>query len=101
MTPTTEQIKAAIEIVKNLGKHSVSYGHYFLPEAQAAMQTAISCMEKQMAKKPIIKPYEPALCPSCGKELSDDLGDGYYKHCRGQLICDCGQKLDWESERDK
>ena len=66
-----------------------------------AHQMAIEALEKQIAKKPVIKPWSPALCPSCNCELSEDMGDGYYRHyiyldrC---LSSDCGQKLDWGEE---
>lgn len=64
-------------------------------EAYSLMQIA---EEKQAAKKPIIENYSPAKCPSCGKEMSQDLGDGYYQHHDALKVCDCGQKLDWSEE---
>ena len=66
-----------------------------------AIDMAISALEKQMPKKPIIKPWSPAICPSCGEELSISLGDGYYSpriiltHCPN---LECLQRLDWGEE---
>ncbi|AFK94288.1 MULTISPECIES: hypothetical protein [Thermoanaerobacterium] len=61
-----------------------------------ALRLAIEALGKQIPQKPIIKSWLPALCPCCGAELSEDLGDGYYKHYKDKKICDkCGQKLDW------
>lgn len=51
--------------------------------------------EKSVAKKPIIKPWSDARCPSCGCSLSESLGDGYYRHFESMDRCYCGQKLDW------
>lgn len=61
-------------------------------------KTAIEALEKQLPKKVIIKGWCPSYCPSCGYELSEDLGDGYYRHPTFIERCpnpDCGQKLDW------
>jgi len=57
---------------------------------------AIEALEKQLPKKPIIIEWNPAKCPCCGEELSESLGDGYYKHWTTKKICDCGQKLRWD-----
>ena len=57
---------------------------------------AIQALEKQIPKRPIIEPWNPALCPSCGTELSDFECDGYYTHWKGLTMCECGQALDWE-----
>jgi len=62
-----------------------------------AIDLAILALEKQIPVKPIIKSdYSPALCPLCNEELSEHLGDGYYKHYYGRSICECGQKLRWD-----
>ena len=58
-------------------------------------------VEKQKAKKPIIQPWSPARCPSCGEELSNNLGDGYYIHRTFLKRCtnaECAQRLDWSEE---
>ena len=63
-----------------------------------AIDTAIEALEKQIPKKPIIKPWSPATCPSCGEELSISLGDGYYSHRIILTHCpnlECLQRLDW------
>ena len=64
-------------------------------------ELAISALEKQIPKKVVIKEWNPAICPTCGAELSESMGDGYYKHWSHLQRCpnpDCGQRLDWESE---
>lgn len=55
----------------------------------------VAALEKQVPKKPVIKEWSPARCPTCGAELSEDMGDGYYKPWYSKKVCDCGQKLDW------
>lgn len=56
-------------------------------------------VEKQRPKKPVIKPWSPALCPNCGNQLSESLGDGYYRHLvHDERCCKCDQKLDWSEE---
>lgn len=62
------------------------------------MRTAIEALEKQLPRKVEIKEWSPSVCPSCGYELSEDLGDGFYRHPTFIKRCpnpDCGQKLDW------
>jgi len=85
------EIKKAIEDFKILKRvtRNLTIGYIDL---------AIDALEKQVVKKPIIKSWSPALCPCCGKELSELEGDGYYKHWDNLKVCDCGQKLDWEVE---
>lgn len=56
---------------------------------------AIQALEKQISKKPIMKPWDAASCPYCGAHLSESLGDGYYKHWTSLKFCDCGQNLEW------
>lgn len=54
-------------------------------------------VKKQIPTTPKIESWNPALCPCCETELSDDLGDGYYSHNATLEICPyCGQKLDWD-----
>ena len=60
-----------------------------------ALTLAIGALKKQIPQKPYMRPWCPALCPSCGEELSESLGDGYYKHWTTKKICNCGQKLNW------
>ena len=58
--------------------------------------------EKQIAKKPIMKPYfddmeeEYLCCPTCGEILTDRIpldNKDFYFHC-----LNCGQKLNWGCE---
>ena len=65
-------------------------------DTQEAINIAIKALEKQMSINPIIKSWSPALCPNCNKELSENLGDGFYKHYYSLSVCECGQKLRWE-----
>lgn len=90
MTP-----KEAIKILE-IAKAEVEW-NYPLDYA-IAIDTAIEALEKQIPKKPIIKPWSPAICPSCGEELSISLGDGYYSHRIILTHCpnlECLQRLDW------
>lgn len=71
----------------------------FYPPKEAFV-LAISAIEKQIARKPIMKPYfedmeEEYLCfPACGEILTDRMpteNREFYFHCMN-----CGQKFDWE-----
>lgn len=62
---------------------------------ECSYDLAIRALEKQKPKKPIIKDWYPAYCPNCNAELSEIIGDGYYKHWTNFKFCDCGQRLDW------
>ena len=54
-------------------------------------------VEKQKAKKIIIREWNPTKCPTCSHELSTSLGDGYYKHPTFLERCpNCGQAISWE-----
>lgn len=91
----TEKIteKTAISILNSARPRKGSY-----ERLQKAFDMAIKALEKQIPKKPVIKPWSAATCPTCGAELSEDLGDGYYKHYTHWEYCrnpECLQKLDW------
>ena len=67
-----------------------------------AFQMAINALEKQIPKKPIMKPYfddmeeEYLCCPTCGEILTDRMpmdNMDFYFHC-----LNCGQKFNWESD---
>lgn len=58
--------------------------------------TILEALGKQIPTKPVIESWCPARCPTCDAELSENEGDGYYKHWYGVKICECGQKLEWE-----
>ena len=74
-----------------------SYAQYInTSDLQDAIDLAITALEKQIPRKPIITNWNPALCPSCNEELSEHLGDGYYHHHTNLKVCECGQKLRWD-----
>lgn len=99
----------AIEAIKS---NMPTSGYYMLRES---LEMAIKALEevqeyrklgtveevreavgKDTAKKVIIKPWEPCKCPTCDKELSESVGDGYYKHYYYLKRCpECGQRLNW------
>ena len=59
-------------------------------------------VEKQKAKEIIIRNWNPTKCPTCGHELSESLGDGYYKHPTFLERCpECGQAIRWEESEEK
>lgn len=93
MTP-----KEAIKILE-IAKAEVEWDYPL--DYAIAIDTAKEALEKQIPKKPIIKPWSPAICPSCGEELSISLGDGYYSHRIILTHCpnlECLQRLDWGDE---
>ena len=101
----------AIKILRNLQKRSrkkivnflgIPNGEYDDIVAECnAIEVAIKALEKQKPKRPIIKEWDTARCPSCGAALSEHLGDGYYKHPTWMKRCpneECSQRLDWGEE---
>lgn len=64
--------------------------------SEAALCVAAEALRLQISKKPNMRAWEPDRCPSCGYELSESLGDGYYTHPIGLRRCpQCSQKLKW------
>lgn len=58
-------------------------------------------VDRATPKKVIIEQYTPVYCPSCGEELSESLGDGYYEYYTHLDVCpnkECRQVLDWSYE---
>jgi len=64
-------------------------------DLQNALSLGVEALEKQIPRKPKIEKWSPAYCPSCDRELSESVGDGYYEHYDQINICECGQKLKW------
>lgn len=53
--------------------------------------------ERETAKEVISSNWMPDKCPSCGYELSESLGDGYYSHPTLLERCpECLQKIKWD-----
>lgn len=88
------------EAIKMLEIQKPAYGckEYQKP-LMYAYEMAIKALEKQIPKKPIMKPYfddmeeEYLCCPTCGEILTDRIpmdNKDFYFHC-----LNCGQKLDW------
>ncbi len=65
-------------------------------EMLEALNMGIEALLKQIPKHPIIEKWSAALCPCCKEELSEHMGDGYYRHRESLDRCPkCGQKLEW------
>ena len=89
------------EAIKEL--HKIRPRGGIIPQKRAeALDVAIQALEKQIAKKPIMKQYfedledEYLCCPTCGEILTDRIPDDnktFYFHCMN-----CGQKFDWSDE---
>ena len=65
------------------------------------LELAIKALEKKIPKKVHIPKWSAAICPSCEMELSEDCGDGYYRHAKYLEVCpnaECCQRLDWSEE---
>lgn len=95
----------SIKILRNLQKRSRKKIANFFPNGIYdnivtecnAIEVAIKALERQIPKRPIIKDWDTARCPSCGVALSEHLGDGYYKHPTWMKRCpneECSQRLD-------
>lgn len=64
-----------------------------------AIREAIRSLEKDIPKMVIREQWNPDICPTCGKELSESLGDGYYTHPTFLERCpnvECAQRLKWD-----
>lgn len=83
------RIKTASEIIGN-GEDGKAFED---------LHMAIEALEKQIPKMVEVHAWNPAKCPSCGIELSESIGDGYYKHSTSLEVCpnvECCQRLKWE-----
>lgn len=87
------------EEIKNNKAFFPKHDNSRLEEDIEVYETAISAIEKQIPKKPIMKQYfddsnETYLCcPACGGILTDRIpfdNKDFYFHCMN-----CGQKFDW------
>lgn len=57
-------------------------------QQKEAFEVAIKALEKQISKKPLnITKVKVGKCPCC-----NDIVD------ESNIVCDCGQKLDWSDE---
>lgn len=68
-------------------------------ECGGAIDECREAVERMKPKKVIIKPWCAAKCPTCGKCLSTNEGDGYYSHWTHIERCpnaECSQRLLWE-----
>ncbi len=96
------------EAIKKLKQHFEYLKHAWKPhpdyETMDAIGYAISALEKQIPKKPIMKRYfedleeEYLCCPTCGEILTDRIpvdNKTFYFHCMN-----CGQELDWSDEEN-
>lgn len=64
-----------------------------------ALTLAIDCIGRRIAKRVDEMPWTRCACPTCGEELSDHKGDGYYKHYKHLSVCpneECLQALEWD-----
>lgn len=84
--------KIAIETIKS------NYPPEQYTMLREALDLAVESLKKQIPTSPIMRGWSPALCPSCETELSESVGDGYYKHHTLLKYCGCGQKLQWDDE---
>ena len=92
-----EKVREAIEALKYINLKSV-HPFYNWEEMMEVRDTAIEAMEKQLPRKVEIKEWSPSVCPCCGYELSESVGDGFYKHPTFLERCpnpDRGQRLEW------
>lgn len=111
---TTEEAIEILEEVKELDDTMYAYNQVYMNALDIAISalkevqqyreigTVEECrgaMEKQKAKKIIIRDWNSTKCPTCGHELSTSLGDGYYKHPTFLKRCpNCGQMIRWSED---
>lgn len=85
-------IREAIEHLENQKACLVSF-----EENRVAIDMAIAEMKKAIPAKPIDNGnWSAKTCPTCGEELSEHMGDGYYQDSVCLISCpNCRQLLDW------
>ena len=112
-----EEATEILEEIKELDDTLYAYSDIYMK----ALETAISALkeikqyreigtveecreavEKQKVKYIKIEAYCPAYCPTCRFELSESLGDGYYKYFENLSRCPkCGQKICWDENLEE
>ena len=84
-----EALEVAIQALEEVQQH----------RAIGTLDQCREAVERMKPKKVIIKPWCAAKCPTCGKCLSTNEGDGYYSHWTHIERCpnaECSQRLLWE-----
>lgn len=84
-------IKEAIEILRNERPGCGERIVYTEGEKCEAFDTAISALEKQLAKKRVFKDGVP-YCPCCGEISTTNTGDSFIDYWL-RFCNKCGQKL--------
>lgn len=51
------------------------HASFFAEKRIEALDMAIAALQKQVAKKVIVKPWSPAVCPTCGQRLKWEEAD--------------------------
>ena len=103
---TVKEAVHELEIQISVLESMIQYNKDFEPKSdnssletkKKAIDMAIKTLKKEIPKKVIIKAWNPAYCPTCGKELSESEGDGYYRHPTFMERCpniECAQRLEW------
>lgn len=88
--------KEAIKALNLLFSDSTNENYPFTEEFALAVKVGIEVLEMQIPKEIEIEAYCPAECPTCGTELSESLGDGYYIYDTHSGRCpECGQAIKW------
>ena len=86
------------EKIKLNRKFGINHYNSMAEENIQVYENIIKILKKQIPMKVEIKEWSPAVCPSCGYELSTHHGDGYFTHPTFLKRCpnpDCCQRLDW------
>ena len=89
-----------IAIADNLCKEDqeIQGSKQILEGIYAILQKLAEYEDKDEARKPIDNGrWSPKTCPTCGYELSESLGDGYYKDMMSVDVCpQCKQSIEWD-----
>lgn len=73
-----DEIKKSMNIVAR--KTTIPQDGESFSDIEHAYEIALDIMSKEIPKEVEIKEWMPAYCPRCGETLSENEGDGYYKH---------------------
>lgn len=88
-----EAIKASLEYYNLMKEYESKLQVY---EAIGTPEECELAMKRMKPKDVIVEKWSPAYCPACDEELSELIGDGYYKHYTYLDYCpNCGQILNW------
>lgn len=101
---TVEECREMASIISKVERNELAkiIDEWLLYKKIGTVEECREAVEKQKVKYIKIEAYCPAYCPTCRFELSESLGDGYYKYFENLSRCPkCGQKICWDENLEE